>query len=208
MTGSQIYQAVIRIYEEFYRQATLKQSFEFKHHPSERKYIVQFTKWFKQRYREQKSINVLIKYFEFQFSHYAGISTKYGKNSIVLNWIIGKAAIKRWEDRDIEKGWLVKIRLKRDVDMKLSKAFKSEIMKERQEASRKMFDEVNDYEEKEKQRFYNTIKGFIYCMTTTTLYNPKSKFCEGCNNKKICEFTLKNNLPEIHKLRCQKMMIN
>jgi hypothetical protein len=207
MTGSQIYLAVIKIYEEFYRQATLRQYFEFKHHPMERKQIISFTKWFKKEYKEQKSIEVLIQYFEFQFSHYAGIQTKYGKNSIILSWLIGVKARKRWIDRDKTKHWLVKFRLK-DVDMKLHKAFKDERLLEKIIKNQKIFSQLNSYEEKEKQRFYNTLKGFIYCMTTTTLFNPLSQFCNGCTNQNVCKTTLENHLPKIYKLRCQKKVNN
>lgn len=51
--------------------------------------------------------------------------------------------------------------------------------------------EIDKYEEEDKKLFFNTLRGFNLCLTSTTLYNPKSCFCKECYFKFFCIKVLK-----------------
>lgn len=208
MESVDLFKIIIKIYEELYRQATMSDNFTFRNNDNEVKMIWRFIEWFQKTYPNQQNIGVIIKYFEFQFSHYEGVITSYGKNSIMIGWIIGKKAQERWMSRDIKKYWVVRYRLNKEVGLKLQRIFKTKQQLLKLHQNKKLLTKIHDYEEKDKQRFYNTEKGFVYCTIMTTMFNPISIWCNGCKYKEICEKTLLHNLPKTHTVRCQQKMMN
>ena len=197
-----IYRVICELYTEFFRQVSLNKDFVYVPdskggYKKDQLIICRFIKWLKTEYKEQADINFLIDYFKFQFSHYVGIKTAYGRNVIMLHWIIGEGAIKRWKERDVRKKWIVRVKLKNDVQLKLVNTYN----KIKKRDNKHIFLKIYDYEEKDKQRFFNSVKGFQFCLHMTTLYNPKSKLCSSCDFCIDCQDILNVNHPKLYKLR-------
>lgn len=198
-----VYKIICELYTEFYRQVSLNRNFTYNPSHSGLKtdqlIICRFIKFLKTDYNQQADIGFLIDYFKFQFSHYSGINTSYGKNAIMLHWIIGEKAIKRWKDRDVRKKWIVRVKLKNEVELKLVETFNK--IKRQDRAKQGIFINLQKHEEIDKNRFFNQDKGFDYCLVTTTLFNPLSELCLSCNMNKHCKTILEKNHPKLYKLR-------
>jgi hypothetical protein len=191
-----LYPATIVVYEELFRQATLNKNYKHRTTRVDRLLICRFIKWINKKYHSsQINETLLIQFFEFQFSRYSGIKTPKGKNVILLNWLIGQKAIMAWEDRVIKKRYLVTWRCNKEFRLKLNKAFAVKVK------GSSFLLKINQYEEQSKNRFYNSPEGYIYCGQMTTLYNPLSDLCQGCNYKKECEERLKINFEKLYKSR-------
>lgn len=195
-----MYKLICELYQEFFRQISLNKNYIYIPDSSGNKkdqyLIVMFIKFLNKNYNQQVDMNFLIDYFKFQFSHYAGtVNSKYGRNSIMIHWIIGPKAIKRWKERDVRKKYIVKIKLKKEVEINLKNVFKINNNND------KIFNKIYDYEERDKERFFNEDIAFNYCLMLTTLFNPKSKFCSGCRFKENCKKVLRENHPNIYKNR-------
>jgi hypothetical protein len=192
-----LYPATIAIYEELFQQATLNKNYKHKTTRRDRLLICRFIKWINGKYHfTQVNESLLIQFFEFQFSRYSGIATPKGKNVILLHWIVGQKAIIAWENRNIKKRYLVTWRINKDFKLKLKEAFK-----EVKVNKNNFLLKVNTHEEQSKVRFYNLLEGYIYCGQMTTLFNPVSDLCNGCNYKQECIERLKLNFEKLYKLR-------
>jgi len=198
-----IYKATLTIYEELFRQSTLNTSFVCRMDRSARKTLFKFCFWFKDKYTpEQRTVNLLVQYFEFQFSRYSGgYSRNHGKNKIMLTWLVGKKAIGEWETRDVRRKWFVRIKLNEEVGLRLQKAFRNERAEKAVARTLSVFNNMSDIEETAKQRFYNTVEGYLYCDMMTTLYNPQSKWCKGCEHAEECTERLRQMYPKLYNSR-------
>jgi len=187
--------AIILLYESLYQQISLKSHYRFFPTKLDKLQICKFIRWVRVNKRTANNVDFLIAYFEFQFSHYYGVQTKYGKNQIMFNWIIGQKAIQRYEQRDISKRWLVRLKNK-NIKLNLKK-----VVNQFNKPKIKYENKLYNFEENEKKRYYNDPKGLFYCLITTTLYNPMSNLCLNCNNKEECKTLLKTEFPNTFKLR-------
>jgi len=198
----QICKATIELYTEFFRQVTLNKNYTFIRFGRDIIQIGRFADWMLTQYKpEQIGITFMIDFFKFQFSRYAGVKTAYGRNAIMIHWLIGKKAQQAWLDQKHSKKWLVKFKLKKEIELRLIDAFKEQIKDEKTIKAIKRHKRLHLHEEVEKRRFYNTEKGFLYCHGTTTLYNSKSELCAGCKFQEQCIATLKFQFPKLHKIR-------
>lgn len=194
-----LYTATIKLYEEFFRQVTLRSYFSYFPKLNDKILICKFIRWVNVNRASKANVAFLIGYFEFQFSHYSGVETRYGKNCIMMNWLIGAKAIKRFEERNVSKRWLVRLKLKEEVGLNLNKLFKENVK------TKKTIVRLYPQEEQDKQRFYNKPEGFLFCLTTTTLYNPLSELCLNCVNKIDCMKVLEVDYNKTFLARqCQK----
>ncbi len=202
MNKYQISQAIIQLYTEFFRQVSLNKNFIFKRWSKDIKTISKFSDWLLKEYKqEQIGILFLIDFFKFQFSRYAGVNTQYGRNIIMLNWLIGDKAKKAWLDQKHSKKWIIKVKLKKSVEIQLIKAFEEQIKNSKSSALKSRYLKIHEHEEIAKQRFFNTKKGFLYCHGTTTLYNKKSSLCSECLFKEDCQESLKSQFPKLYDIR-------
>lgn len=58
-----------------------------------------------------------------------------------------------------------------------------------------------DAEETTKKKMLNSDAGLALCITTTSLFSPKSNACNECRFNSQCEQILKTSNPELHRLR-------
>jgi len=193
-----LYPSILALYENLYQQATLHSKFKHKTNRKDRLLICKFKVWLNKNYKQhQINESLLIQFFEFQFSRYSGIVTPKGKNSIILSWIIGPKAINEWQNRNVRKRYLVTWRINKEFKLHLEKTFAQVKVNN----IPKYLLSINQYEEAEKRRFFNTKEGYIYCGQFTTLYNPISISCQACSYRTECSERLKINFETLYKIR-------
>lgn len=145
------------------------------------------------------TVDLLIKYFSFQFSYWAdqNISVKKGLGKrIMFSWIVGKKAFARWKDsKNKSKVWYFTKEITIDIDIdEIYTIFEIEETHDLIKPS--------DYEIREKRRFYNTDRGFLNCIENTTLYAyDSSLICIKCKFKSECKKLLKSKYPELYEGR-------
>lgn len=133
--------------------------------------------------------------FEFlvwQFDYWKDKNFKSLKG-IPLNWVIGDKAIERWEKKDNFGGqWFHILSWATSLGVKwedLESYYKSNVI------------ELREFEENEKVRFWGSEQGFGNCVNSTTLFNPKSKWCNVCVHGEDCKELLKNMYNGLYKKR-------
>ena len=60
---------------------------------------------------------------------------------------------------------------------------------------------TNTTEEVEKVRFPDSLKRYVWCGETTTLYNGNSKICIACSQAEKCKQRLKQNYEGLYRIR-------
>lgn len=202
MDAQDIYEIVCQIYQELYRQATIRPKYTYDPKHADHELIQKFVQWLQKHYKPgQIGEDLLVQYFEFQFSRYSGVVTKYGKNSVMMNWLIGQKAIATWLKRDLSKKFLVRYRCNKDFKLNLRKHFAPAKQVKVNQQKRNFLSQINKTEEFEKKRYYNKHVGYLYCGDITTLYHPASEVCNGCNFKDDCTKRLQKSLPNVYKIR-------
>lgn len=136
----------------------------------------------------------IIKFLEYGFQSWFNDGSKedYSKK-IRFSWIFGKQAIVRWKKLDVATNvFITRSSLKKNHNIKI-------IKKETEIA--KIITSLRPIEEKFKSDFFNTKRGFLWCIANTTLYFHKSSKCVVCDFKKECKDVLKNEYPKIYVKR-------
>lgn len=112
--------------------------------------------------------------------------------SIRFSWIFGRSAINRWRKNEIGTNLYIvrKSKIKQRINRRRGKTAGGNIVLC-----------VRPIEERFKAEFFNTRRGFSWCIVNTTLYFHKSVKCCACNFKKECKEVLKLNYPLIYKKR-------
>jgi hypothetical protein len=191
---------VVDLYKYHIIQITKNASYKFKMTPTRNQMILNFIELFKSMTNSDfVAEDNLRKFMEYQFNYWYKHDAKYGKGtSIQIEWIIGSKAIERWKSRtDKQKkktDFIIRKNLKKDVKF-------SEVDKTASDDYKRILLKVRDSEENEKARFYNTSKGFSYCLISTSLYNHKSKYCSLCNKSSECKKYLEENFNKVYKVR-------
>lgn len=117
-------------------------------------------------------------------------SEKDYSRQIRFSWIFGKSAIIRWKKYDIATNvYITRIGLKQNHQINIVKK-KTEIGK--------IVTSIRPVEEKFKEDYHNTKRGFLWCIANTTLYFHKSSKCATCLFKKECKILLKQEYPKIY----------
>lgn len=195
--NKKIFRIVVDCYIEQYRATSLFKNFTFRCTDSQAKSINNFISKIEKQYDPlHLTVDFFNDYFSFQFNRYYKIKTPYGRGSVMLNWLIGDKAIELWLNRDKKKAsFSVMKNINADT-----KSVKKKILKTEQSFSELLLN-TQLVEENSKAKYHNTTKGLLYCYTTTTLYNHKSKFCSTCKSAEICKDTLKKEQPKLYRLR-------
>lgn len=121
------------------------------------------------------SENWWFEYLCYQFEYFCEKDTRFGKGKILPNWIFGKEAYKRWENRD-DRFWMYW------VDMFVTKY---EINRPKN-FTRVSYSDIVSFKERERRRFFNTEKGLAHCLENY-LYDAKGETCRICKFKKNCD---------------------
>lgn len=138
-------------------------------------------------------------FFEYSFGLKVGEKDIFGrKNIFIFNTIVSKKNFDRFLLH--KKQYHV---VKKRVNDK-RKEFKIQTKENSKEILERKIDlvmNVDLFEEKERERFFNKEKGFINCNALTTLFHPKSIFCPKCTFSLECKENLRINLPIFFKIR-------
>lgn len=120
-------------------------------------------------------------------------STRDYSRAVRFSWIVGSAAIKRWNALDAEtRTWCVRSSLKREHKINTLK-HKSQISE--------LLMKVRPAEEAFKSEFHNTNRGLAWCIANTSLFFHKSGLCTTCEFKENCKEILRIEYPTVYKLR-------
>lgn len=136
----------------------------------------------------------LRKYIEYGIQSWfnSGSERDYSR-AVRFSWIVGSAAIKRWNALNAETRTFV-------VRSSLKTEHKINTLKHRSQLS-ELLTKVRPSEEKFKAEFHNTNRGLLWCVANTTLYFHRSSQCVTCSFKEQCKDILKREYPKIYKAR-------
>lgn len=136
----------------------------------------------------------LRKYIEYGVQSWfnSGSERDYSR-AVRFSWIVGSAAIKRWNALNAETRTFV-------VRSSLKTEHKINTLKHRSQLS-ELLTKVRPSEEKFKAEFHNTNRGLLWCVANTTLYFHRSSRCVTCLFKEQCKDILKREYPKIYKAR-------
>ena len=136
----------------------------------------------------------LRKYIEYGIQSWfnSGSERDYSR-AVRFSWIVGSAAIKRWNALNSETRTFV-------VRSSLKTEHKINTLKHRSQLS-ELLTKVRPSEEKFKSEFHNTNRGLLWCVANTTLYFHRSSQCVTCLFKEQCKDILKREYPKIYKAR-------
>ena len=120
-------------------------------------------------------------------------STRDYSRAVRFSWIVGSAAIKRWNALPAEtRTWCVRSSLKKEHKINTLK-HKSQISE--------LLTKVRPAEEAFKSEFHNTNRGLAWCIANTSLFFHKSGLCTTCKFKENCKEILRIEYPTVYKLR-------
>lgn len=161
------------IYEHIYSYYSGQRIYELKLTEKVSKIIDSFNKELKKHYFGSVDEEFLFNFTVYQFRYYEDKQTRFGKGRVQLNWILGKKAIERWQNKP--KKWLYfnDLFVSRYNIPAIHKKVKNDIKKTTY---------VNSIERK---RFFNTEMGLVHC-TQLKLFDRFSKECLICKHKEIC----------------------
>lgn len=136
----------------------------------------------------------LRKYIEYGIQSWfnSGSERDYSR-AVRFSWIVGSAAIKRWNALNAETRTFV-------VRSSLKTEHKINTLKHRSQLS-ELLTKVRPSEERFKAEFHNTNRGLLWCVANTTLYFHRSSQCVTCSFKEQCKDILKKEYPKIYKAR-------
>jgi len=99
-----------------------------------------------------------------------GRKTMFG-SMVMLNWILSEKSIERWTTRNTEN----------------YEYFNSKFLIDHCIEKPIYYDQIDleDLEEEERKRYFNTELGFLTCQSLAS-YNEFSEYCKKCNFKKEC----------------------
>ncbi len=141
-------------------------------------------------------------YFLFQFNYWHELNLQNGfSDKIVIAWIVGKKAFKRWTQRDKEFDWAIdKSEIIEAYGLDQKYLFRlTESLHEKPQT--KIQSVPFDSSKRIRKEYLNTDKGFAICIEQTTLFDPKDFSCLKCNNRTDCKELLRVNYPTLFKQR-------
>jgi hypothetical protein len=209
------------IYEEFYRQVNAYDDYVFEPWKvlNMRSMMTNYIDWLDKRFATENiktglvriDLEFLVKFFMYGFNYwiwkindtnkeYEG-KYPHGHKSIKVGWVLGKEALKRFDRNEAKFDEMKWAREITKAETSVLHDLKAVSADNAQAFIELYLSGENEQEEFEKEQFYNTTEGLIWCKANTSLYNHKSKFCKGCNNRTRCKDLLKEQFPNLYKQR-------
>ncbi len=207
---------LIELYEKNQRRLSGNKKYKFDLTESRNEILDKFIENISKRV-DVIGVDILKSYMIYAFGSYAGRGIMGNPAAFSVKWIISfnlflkflsdksgkKYALKKNLQRQRKELIKNKINIIGDkkVNNKLQEIETDFEKRERKKEQKILMNEIDEFEEIEKLRFHNKIKGRLWCVDFTTLYNEKSEACSDCKFKQSCKQTLKEYLPNIYKLR-------
>jgi len=196
MTRRQLYKFAVDLFIELLTQVQGKRSKPYRCNANDTN---AWNAWCK--YYDDKGVvigeELVRKYIEYGLQSWFNPDIQYTQRmNVRFSWIFGSAAIQRWNALPSSvRQFYVTSSLKKDYVIKRkvkSKRLTSLLLR------------VRPIEEKFKHEYLNTKRGLLWCKANTTLYLHKSSACAICDYKDECKEMLKNNMPNVYRLRGYK----
>ena len=180
--------------------------------------LYNFANFLKENKKHYLTIDWLFDYFNYQFSYWNFIKESKEKDGglylIQLHWILGKKALKRFNEKTQKDSYFYhsnffpKFQIKKEDLIEVLQN-KNLLETEEEEEVDKIiiFNGLNKREEELKQKRYNTIEGLEICLNFTTLFRFDSPLCENCNYRMSCKKTLRKNFPKIFQKRVAQKFV-
>lgn len=133
--------------------------------------------------------------------YYKTTTKRSAKNAVEISWILGRPTFLAY--LKASKYELYKTR-KKVQKITASRGHRKRAVEEalkKNDTDFALIVNLNRYEEIEKQRYLNTVDGFLWCGTETTLFNDESPVCMECEFRIDCRRRLKEELPKIYDKR-------
>lgn len=179
----EIIESTTFLFEYFFKKMTGWQKYKFSPSDNQKKQIESFIKLLHKKYSLfSVGPDFLIDYFTFQFNYWSQLDTRFD-NKVMFNWVVGKKAIERWDDK--HKSWSYFL-----TDFIKDKGIDREVLFNK--IAKKTDISLMETSEVERRRFYNTDRGLLHCIETTPLYNSRSKLCILCKHKNDCKQLINN----------------
>jgi len=121
----------------------------------------------------------LFDYFTFQFFRYNDIETKFDR--VMLNWVIGKAAIEKWNKKSDSHLFKAKEFAYKNG---IQNPFRDTKIKKSKSEGFTLGD--TPFYNRERKRFYGKKRGLIHCIEMG-LFNSELDICKKCPNFKVCD---------------------
>ena len=196
---------LVDFYPQFYKRLNGNEKYKFIHSEDRTEKLIKFATVVCSLV-DDIGEDICKQYLSYAFGKYAGRKNHKGiENAFPMGWIISANLFREFLSTP---GWIKasndrKITAERKKFSKLGvKEIKSKFRKnEEWEERARLISNISILEENEKKRFYNSIKGFAWCIDNTTLINPNSEICLNCKFEKSCKETLKDNYPNYFKIR-------
>lgn len=164
-----------QLYELFYGRVSGYKSYEFRFTEQYKKMVDTFLKLIDNEYGLNSiSYNFWFDYFSYAFQQRGEQKTRFGKGDVKFNWVIGKKQLEYWKQRDVEHYKYFSDLFCDKYDIK-----KQDVKQDKKQ--------LQDYFEREKRRFYNTLEGLLNCMELGLNFDVKSMNCVMCNNRNNCK---------------------
>lgn len=197
---------LICYYEQQYRAATGRAKFKLNRSAHTYGYITRFYQILEAHYGTLASVGPgLIKsYLAHAFGKHAGRSFHDNKNVYTIGWILGRVTVLDFLQATRGRKWGMRQRLVERQIGPVQPYYEvvgspSQKVKQRQEKA--IFTAIPKYEEIERQRFLNSLRGYAWCAQVTTMHHPNSTTCSECNWSDKCKARQLLNYPAIHRLR-------
>jgi len=200
-----IYDLVVDLYPQVYISLTGSKKYKLRLTEARIRQIERFSRFVSGKVKSCNEETVK-SFLQYAFGKYAGRENIWGgKNAFPLNWIVSKTLFKEFLDSSKGKKYVMgeklrkeKTKLGNDEQILIKSKIKKKIENKNKE---KMLVCLNQLEELEKQRYYNSDKGFYWCVDFTTLANPMSWLCSNCKNFDNCKKMLESNFKGVYDLR-------
>lgn len=187
----------LHFYEYFYEKKYNIKGLKLNQSDISKKHAATFVGLLKKKYNNSVGREFLYRYFIFQFSYWESANftaTNPYNKSINLTFIIGKKAFERFVNRDIEWDW----KLENSRYVTQYKIVKSDLVHETDIKKKTVLCGTVDTEAAFKLAQYNKPQGLVNCIDFSTLFNPKSSICNGCNYQDSCRMILQQTYPVIY----------
>lgn len=186
-------ETIVEFYEYFYKRRFDSPKYKYKPSGRAKKIIGTFINLLDKHYSlKLVGRDFLWSYFIYQLNHWRDSELKafYGRFRIEL--IIGKKAFNRFIKDEHDLLWVTE---HSEVIEKYN-FVRSDLVEVEKKNN---YDDR--YEERIKQKYLNTDKGFYHCLENTTLFNHKHKACMLCKFRADCKIVLKEKFPKLYEKR-------
>lgn len=160
--------------------------FSFEPNPTTDKVVDRFIKRWEDNGIKEQSLGLTFLYDYFCDAYNCWTQMGEELKEIPLVQILGEPQYKRWKNRIEEYKWSYRIGILSKIDIPSLTEMKVQFTKYPKRG-------LQIEEEYERERFHNQDKALDHCSISTTLVDPKSKWCTICIWRSQCIERLKHN---------------